>query len=245
VSITDRTQKVLWGRSGNLCAYCKKVLVEDATDLSDESVIGDECHIIGEKPGAARGNLGGARNDLDGYDNLILLCKVHHKLVDDQPETYPADLLHAMKAAHERWVRETLARKPGGEQAHFALLFRIQTGKQLSSLIERANAFVLDHDEAQTKEEVKLIGSFLQNIKDWGNIWSEMETSHRVEASFSLATEIKEIETAGFLVFGACEQLKMRSLGKVETLPVAVVKVARPTNNGITELGDLAELILD
>ena len=54
MSITDRTRKVLWGRSGNLCAYCRRVLVEDGTAFSDESVVGDECHMIGEKPGAAR-----------------------------------------------------------------------------------------------------------------------------------------------------------------------------------------------
>jgi hypothetical protein len=89
MSITDRARKILWGRSGNLCAYCRRVLVEDGNDLSDGSVVGDECYIIGEKPGAARGHLSLDRDNLEEYDNLILLCKVHHKLVDDQSETYP------------------------------------------------------------------------------------------------------------------------------------------------------------
>jgi len=40
MSITDRTRKILWGRSGNLCAYCRRVLVEDRDELSDESVVG-------------------------------------------------------------------------------------------------------------------------------------------------------------------------------------------------------------
>jgi hypothetical protein len=116
MSITDRTRKILWGRSGNLCAYCRRVLVEDGDELSDESVVGDECHMIGEKPGAARGHIGIGRDDLDEYDNLVLRCKVHHKLVDDQPETYSVDRLREMKAAHELWVREKLARKPAGKQ---------------------------------------------------------------------------------------------------------------------------------
>ncbi|PYT80880.1 MAG: hypothetical protein DMG40_11525 [Acidobacteria bacterium] len=29
---------------------------------------------------------------LDEAENLILLCEVHHKLVDDQTETYTADV---------------------------------------------------------------------------------------------------------------------------------------------------------
>jgi hypothetical protein len=245
MSITDRTRKILWGRSGNLCAYCRRALVEDGTALSDESVVGDECHMIGEKPDAARGHLGGGVDDLDEYDNLVLLCKVHHKLVDDQPETYPVERLRSMKAAHEVWVMERLAKQPGGKQPHFALLFRIRTGKELSNVIGGAYAFVFDHDEPETEEEANLIGSFLQNIQDWVDIWSDMESSQHVEARFSLTKEIKEIETAGFLVFGTCEQRKMRSGDKVFDWPVAVITVVRPTNKGITELGDLASLIVN
>src|SRR5262245_29679308 len=108
MSITDRTRKILWGRSGNRCAFCRRDLIEEGTELSDESVVGDEAHIIGEKPTAARGQFGIGRDDLDEYDNLMLLCKVHHKLVDDQPETYTVEALHEMKNRHEQWVGETL-----------------------------------------------------------------------------------------------------------------------------------------
>ena len=34
------------------------------------------------------------------YDNLILMCKVHHKIIDDQPNTYTVEVLKSMKAAH-------------------------------------------------------------------------------------------------------------------------------------------------
>jgi hypothetical protein len=245
MSITDRTRKILWGRSGNLCAYCRKVLVEDATNLNDESVVGDECHMIGEKPGAARGHVGVGRNDLDEYDNLILLCKVHHKLVDDQPETYPVERLNEMKSAHEMWVRTKLASKPGGKRPCFTLLCRLRTGKELSNVIGGVYACLLDHDELETEAETKLVGDFLQNIEDWSNIWSDLESGQHVEARFSLSKQIKEIEEAGFLVFGLCGQRKMRSGDKDFDWPVAVVTVVRPTNKGITELGELASLILD
>jgi hypothetical protein len=108
MAIADRTRKILWCRSGNRSAFCRRELVEDGTVLSDESVVGDEAHIIGEKP-AARGQFGIGRTDLDEHDNLLLLCKVHHKLVDDQPETYTVEGLHEMKDSHERWVRVRLS----------------------------------------------------------------------------------------------------------------------------------------
>jgi hypothetical protein len=52
MGISDRTRKILWGRSGNRCALCRRELVEEGTAVDAESVVGDECHIIGEKPGA-------------------------------------------------------------------------------------------------------------------------------------------------------------------------------------------------
>jgi hypothetical protein len=219
--------------------------VEEGTELSDESVVGDECHLIGEKPSAARGHLGVGRDDLDEYPNLVLLCKVHHKLVDDQPETYPVERLREMKAAHEKWVQQTLGSKPSGKLPHLALLTRMQTGKELCNLLDGAHAFLLDHDEPETVEEAKLIGGFLQIVQDLGDIWSDMESSEHVETSFSLTKELKEVEGAGFLVFGTAERRRMRSGDKVFDCPTVVVTVVRPTNKGITHSGNLLSLILN
>jgi hypothetical protein len=47
--MTDKTRKILWGRSGNRCAVCEHELVVDATAVDDESVVGDECHIVSGK----------------------------------------------------------------------------------------------------------------------------------------------------------------------------------------------------
>ena len=46
MAINDKTRKVLWGRSGNRCAICRRELVLDATTVDDVSVVGEECHIV-------------------------------------------------------------------------------------------------------------------------------------------------------------------------------------------------------
>jgi hypothetical protein len=56
MAISGKTRKILWGRSGNRCAICRRELVMDATDLDDESVTGDECHIVARKPIGTRGD---------------------------------------------------------------------------------------------------------------------------------------------------------------------------------------------
>ena len=54
MSISTTTRKRLWQRTGNLCAKCRNELHEDATELDDPSILGEECHIVGDKPGSAR-----------------------------------------------------------------------------------------------------------------------------------------------------------------------------------------------
>ena len=39
MSITLKTTKILWGRSGNRCAICRSVLVEDAVHDDDDALV--------------------------------------------------------------------------------------------------------------------------------------------------------------------------------------------------------------
>jgi len=106
--MNDKTRKLLWGRSGSQCAFCRSELIMDATPQDNESVVGEECHIISGKPNGPRYNPEFRIDEIDSYSNLILLCRIHHKIIDDQPETFTADILRQLKANHERHVKETL-----------------------------------------------------------------------------------------------------------------------------------------
>ncbi len=101
---------MLWGRAANRCAFpsCRIELVIDATETDDESLIGEECHIVAKSPDGPRGNLPLTPEQRDKYENLILLCTVHHKVIDDQPSKYTVDYLHNMKHDHKNWVTESL-----------------------------------------------------------------------------------------------------------------------------------------
>ncbi|MBN9521521.1 HNH endonuclease [bacterium] len=245
MAITDRTRKILWGRSGNLCAFCRRVLIEEKTQQDEESVVGDECHIIGERPTAARGEFGAGREDLDEYDNLILLCKVHHKLVDDQPETYPTEKLRELKSANEQWVRDRLSRQTKGSPPRVVFLPRLVSGRDLASVVGGAHAFAFDHEELETQAETELVAGFLQNLQDWGDLWPSLESGQHVEARFTLTGSLREIEAAGMLVFGARERKKMRmkTNNDVFDWEVATITIVRSTNAGITALGSLATMV--
>jgi len=116
MAITLRTTKILWGRSGNRCAICRNELVEDAIDAADdESVVGDMAHIIARKETFTRGDYDALSGEgRDHYSNLILLCRKHHKVIDDQPAHYTVERLREIKRSHEEWVQATLGQ---GDQA--------------------------------------------------------------------------------------------------------------------------------
>lgn len=98
--IPQRTLKVLFARSMNQCAFpgCATTIV----DPKDEVVYGEAGHIEGVEPGSARYNPQRETNTLNDYDNLILLCERHHKLVDAEPDKYTVPYLRQIKAAHEQ-----------------------------------------------------------------------------------------------------------------------------------------------
>ncbi|MBF0177993.1 MAG: HNH endonuclease [Magnetococcales bacterium] len=103
--------KKLYGRSGNRCAFagCRRELVLEATEADPTKQIGERAHIVGHSDDGPRGDSGFPRDQLDTYENSILLCPACHAQVDAHSNTYTVDSLRTIKADHERWVKSTLA----------------------------------------------------------------------------------------------------------------------------------------
>lgn len=80
MAITSKTRKELWAKSGNRCAICKKELVNQISEDDGSFIIGNECHIISCSTEGHRYKPG--IEDYDSYDNLLLLCKNHHREID-------------------------------------------------------------------------------------------------------------------------------------------------------------------
>jgi hypothetical protein len=121
MSYSEKTLKMLWGPAASRCAICRMELVMDRAGTDDESIVGDIAHIIARDEDGTTGPRSVASLSADDksrfatlitgrnkYANLILLCKNHHKQVDDQPSAYPVAGLLEIKEKHEVWVRESL-----------------------------------------------------------------------------------------------------------------------------------------
>jgi hypothetical protein len=112
-NIPVRDQKILWGKSGNRCAIpeCRKALIIKKNEKDKESIIGVMAHIKGENATAARYDAKMTDEGRNCYENLILVCGDHHKMIDDQRNTYTVEKLHEVKSKHETWVEECTAQE--------------------------------------------------------------------------------------------------------------------------------------
>lgn len=109
-SYSDRTLKILWGRSAGRCAVpsCRIELYLDATEHDPMVPIGDIAHLESSSDSGPRANITLAKKERDEYDNLILLCKVCHARFDGQKNSYTVDYIRQLRNDHEAWVRSSL-----------------------------------------------------------------------------------------------------------------------------------------
>jgi len=110
---TEKSIKKLFALSGNICAFpgCDLPMVE-----TSGTITGEVCHIKARNTGGSRYDPQQSDKERNDYKNLVLLCRHHHKIIDDEPEIYTVDALSGMKSIHE----ECFGRPEKAEDAFFA-----------------------------------------------------------------------------------------------------------------------------
>ena len=157
------------------------------TPTDEESIVGDECHIVSERRNGPRFDPNYPVDQIDGYDNLILLCRTHHKVIDDQPEFYTVELLRLIKQIHENSIANLLKvgkDNPSGSQDNGLFLERIWTGRELLEVVIGAYGYDFRHDEPSDEYEAEKIASFLQTAQDFGEYADDLEAGDRVREGF-------------------------------------------------------------
>lgn len=200
MSITSKVRKKLWAKSGNRCAICKTELF--TKEEADETLnIGEECHIIScaEKGPRYKDGL----LNYDTYENLLLLCRNHHKEIDTLIDSYPEELLMYMKSNHENWVRNTLDQSlDKDEKIQPKLLTRMTSGKELLNILYGIQGCRTDYDEASTKEENEFIGRIFQTLSDYADLSGMgIEVFEKVKIASQLSLVLKELELKGYFLF--------------------------------------------
>lgn len=155
---------------------CKKPLTEDALSTHLPGLIlGEEAHIVARSEDGPRGR-DGDRSDIDGYNNLILLCADDHTRIDTQPDVYPVDFLQKIKKKHESWAAQRPAepepicirRAPGEDDIP---LSRLMSGAAVGNLMAGTMMWSFRPLASDGQPEVTdAADSFLTLARDWAKI---------------------------------------------------------------------------
>lgn len=192
------TVKRLFALSGNACAFpgCSTPLVDKATG----AIVGEVCHIKGEKPLAARYDETQEDSARHGFENLILMCNVHHKIIDDSEEKYPAALILQWKSDHE-------------------------SRKGIVSISDDDTAAFIRHIEVQGIESFNVLhapnvsgGQVASNIVNHYDLPNEASTpsSIELEAKVKVSFGVREIGCPYLLVKVVCRSKRPAKIASVQ-----------------------------
>ncbi len=250
--ISQRDRKMLWARSYGLCALCRSPLIQEADSSSRAGIIlGEEAHIVAKRKNGPRG-LSGPRENIDSYQNLILLCLPDHKKVDEQPDFYTVEYLLSAKADHEKWAANKLAapqplhvlKPPEEDEIPMQL---VPNGETVWKLVANAHLFnIRSLPDDDKPDESDAADAFLTAAKEWGEIADVVEDQGLTSVSNaqrSLSELLAELHTQGLFVFGKrVTRTLTGGIGEPSPFHVAFLIVVREDEIEVTDAStDAAE----
>lgn len=196
-----------------------------------------------------------AEGGQDIYENAIPLCFDCHAEVRQYDSKHPKGIKFTEKELimhRDEWYRKV---KQGVDKKNEKkerieplkilhqkdyqkiMLHKIDEGKQLISYIDGTCGINYD-EETQTLEEVKLVGEFVQYVKEIMDFDDLIDEPYdRIMSGFNLTQSIKELDDAGFWVFAGKENQKLvGGIGDPTLFPVLIMRIVRKESSEIIKM---------
>jgi hypothetical protein len=173
--------KRLFAFSGNQCAEpsCNKSMIAE----DGKVVIGEVCHISAASKDGPR-----YRADIDddkrrSFDNLILLCNEHHKMVDNEDNliNYPENLLLSWKKDHQI----TFLNKP-------IEITDNMVSKSIQQIVENSNGIANQLNVTGNSSNIKIKNTVNNN---YTNLHQEEEEQIIIQEIFDNAIKLSKIDS--------------------------------------------------
>jgi len=169
-------------------------------------------------------------DDIDGHNNLILLCANCHAVVDAQPEAFPPDELHRIKHTHEERVAKqgtasipNISLRGRGQPLSLRL---VQSGDTLLSLLGRAFSWSYGTPDGLLPSQREVVGDFLQTCQDSSEAYGELGPRFHLEAGQQLQDGLSALRENELVVYAATRRLTLTGGHDAETpWPETVVEI--------------------
>src|SRR5882724_1716092 len=146
MTITRTTLNRLYTLSRNICAFpgCTNPILD-----TDHGVLtGQICHIKGSRPNGPRYDASQTPEERDGFNNLLLMCAAHNKIVDD-PLTraaFTVEILTGYKRDHEARSKNTVVKEDVLERFVEMILALQSQSAPVPSLVASVESFMVKPD---------------------------------------------------------------------------------------------------
>lgn len=151
-AISTVTVKKLFALSWNICAFewCNNNLCRDWI------IVAEMGHIEGYSPEWPRYNPNLPDKEKDSFDNLILLCRNCHSVVDKKESEYSVQYLKDLKIAHEEKYKWNRYEVPEGALNDFI-------ESKFSEILDKA---LQNRDQNKVSKEFDTISAFFVHLSD-------------------------------------------------------------------------------
>ena len=109
--------------------------------------------------------------------------------------------------------------KPGiieAWQKRITVMPRLTTGREVIDVITGCHFSYSFNDEPNNDTEIDLVGGFLQELRDWCDIWDDIDIPGQMKATSRVSDMVDDLETSGWTVYGSKMKGK-RKLAGVES----------------------------
>lgn len=186
----------------------------------------------------------------DSFGNAIPLCFDCHAEVRQYDPRHPKGIKFSEKELilhRDNWYKkikqenqqdnDKVSKEPvkmhHEQNYQHIMLHKANTGNDILFYLEGALGIVHD-EQAETLEEAKLLGEFVQYLFDTIDMDFLIEPYDRVMTAYNLSENLKELDDAGFWVFVGKENRKVTGgVGSTEMFPVLIVRIVRKNSNEI------------
>lgn len=134
--IPDSTHSELVARSAGRCEFCNVFLYRHPL-TGERGNFAEDAHIVAFSERGPRGEEDRPA-DINNIDNLMLLCRPDHKLIDDNEERYTRPFLELRKREHEARIQRVTEYGPGTQTT--VLQLKVKIGSQVVE-VDRTETF--------------------------------------------------------------------------------------------------------
>jgi hypothetical protein len=205
-------------------------LLVDLISGVEDKLFGFVAHIVAARPSGPRGDPVRSARLVDDVGNLMLLCHVHHKLIDfDAKDAHPEERLLAMKGAHERRV-EILAAVPEDRASH-VVRYGAKIGAQESAVTYARVAAAMLPDrypaDGHRTIDIELRGDDHEDHE--GSYWTNQQENLGRQFARKVRERIEAREIHHLSVFAIAPQPLLIELGRLlcDIVPADVYQLHR------------------